>query len=326
MTLFCGGGTGGHLVIVDAVADFIEPKIYIGSKAGQDRKWFANDPRFEKKLFLDTTGVVNKRGIQKLGALVSLCKAIIKAYPHVRNSDAVFSVGGFSAAPAAIAAILARKPLYIHEQNSVVGKLNSLLKPFCKTFFHSFGNKRYSYPVKQVFFDLARDRIELKTVIFLGGSQGASGINKIALEVAKRYPFKLIHQCGDKEYEQLKKEYANIGADVELFCFSDNLAQKMKEADFAVARAGASTLWELAANRLPTLFVPYPYAASDHQFYNAKTLVDEDLAWVVRQEDFDLDFFETLSGETLLKVSKNLGGAIECGGAKKIAQIVQDGG
>jgi len=323
VVVFTGGGTGGHLVIIDSVAEHIEKKIYIGSTSGQDQKWFANDDRFIKKIFLETTGVVNKKGLAKLYSLKMLASAIKQIYPIIKQSDAVFSVGGFSAAPAAIAAIIARKPLFIHEQNSVKGRLNQLLKPFAFQFIESFGDDRTSYPVKDIYFDLARIRKKLQTIIFLGGSQGARAINTIALEVAKRYKYKIIHQCGEKDFDWLQHEYKKMNVRVDLFPFSKDLAQKMAQADFAVARAGASTLWELCANRLPTLFIPYPFAASDHQYYNAKTLVDLDCAWLVEEKRFEVEFFELLSDAMIEEKSIKLGSVIQKGGAKEIARIIK---
>lgn len=322
MVVFTGGGTGGHLAIVDSVADYIDDKIYIGSSNGQDRQWFEHDARFKEKIFLQTAGVVNKKGFAKLNSLWLLFKAVIKAIAYVKKSSGVFSVGGFSAAPASIAAIICFKPLYIHEQNSVTGKLNKLLKPFSKRFFHSFGQNRYPYPVRQIYFDTARKRDTLKTIIFLGGSQGAHAINKIALEVAKKYDYTIIHQCGKNDYEWLKQEYAKLDREIELFAFSKDLAQKLQEADLAVARAGASTLWELCACLLPALFIPYPYAASNHQYFNAKTLVDMNGAWMMEEKDFDISFFENINDEAIALKSQNLLNAIEAKGAKKIANCL----
>jgi UDP-N-acetylglucosamine--N-acetylmuramyl-(pentapeptide) pyrophosphoryl-undecaprenol N-acetylglucosamine transferase len=322
MIVFTGGGTGGHLRIVDSIANYIDEKIYIGSTSGQDKEWFANDTRFSQTVFLETTGVVNKKGFAKVRALWLQFIAVLQAVQYVKKSSGVFCVGGFSAAPAAIAAIVCFKPLYIHEQNSVTGKLNKILRPFSKKFFESFGKNRTSYPVKDIFFETARQRESLQTVIFLGGSQGARAINDIAFEVAKRYNYKIIHQCGQKDYERLKAAYEKIGREVELFTFSKQLHEKMREADLAVARAGASTLWELCANRLPTLFIPFPYAASNHQYFNAKTIVDMDAAWMVEEKDFDMKIFESIDAAALTSKSKKLFGVIDQGGAKAIAQSI----
>ncbi len=323
MILFTGGGTGGHLAIIDAVAEHIDGGVYVGSQKGQDRQWFESDPRFSEKYFLDTTGIVDKRGLDKGKALWKLIKAFFRSLGLVRKASCVFSVGGFSAAPAALAAVVLGKPLVIHEQNARQGRLNRLLRPFAAEFIESFGPKAHPYPVKKRFFQSARRRSELQTVIFLGGSQGARGINSFALEVAKRYDFTIIHQCGQRDYEWLKTEYAKLGKeDVELFAFSDALEQKMQRADFAVARAGASTLWELAANALPALFIPFPYAAGDHQYYNALFLRQKGAAWIMRQDALDVDFFAALTKEDIERASAELDSCIAPEGAEKIASLL----
>ncbi|MEJ2372199.1 MAG: glycosyltransferase, partial [Sulfurimonas sp.] len=90
---------------------------------------------------------------------------------------------------------------------------------------------------------------------------------------------------GKDDFERVKKAYDELKIEVDLFPFSKELALKMSKADFAVSRAGASTLWELCANALPTLFIPYPHAAGDHQYYNAKFIVEHELGWCEREAD-----------------------------------------
>ena len=183
-----------------------------------------------------------------------------------------------------------RKPLFIHEQNAVAGSLNRLLKPYAKRFISAYEKdcEIKGYPVKEEFFQGAHIREKLGTIIFLGGSQGAAAINNLALGVAKTLDakgIKIIHQCGEKEYERVKAEYEKMGIAVELYPFSKELAQLVSKADMAVSRAGASTLWELCANGIVTFFVPYPYAAGDHQFYNAEFVVKEQMGWCEREAE-----------------------------------------
>ena len=136
MIAITGGGTGGHLVIAKAIKEELNRRgikpIYIGSTGGQDKAWFEHDEGFEKVYFLQSQGVVNKKGLQKLLSLSNIvrsalsCRTLFKEH----NIQAVFSVGGYSAAPASFAALLFKKALFIHEQNAIEGKLNTLLKPF----------------------------------------------------------------------------------------------------------------------------------------------------------------------------------------------------
>jgi UDP-N-acetylglucosamine--N-acetylmuramyl-(pentapeptide) pyrophosphoryl-undecaprenol N-acetylglucosamine transferase len=98
----------------------------------------------------------------------------------------------------------------------------------------------------------------------------------------------------------------------------------MKEADFAIARAGASTLWELSATALPTLYIPYPYAASDHQYYNAQFLVEKDLAWLMREDAIDREKVLELLNENMEQRSRGLMEIVEKDGSKKIAKLLKD--
>jgi UDP-N-acetylglucosamine--N-acetylmuramyl-(pentapeptide) pyrophosphoryl-undecaprenol N-acetylglucosamine transferase len=295
MTLvFTGGGTGGHLVIALSLAKEARLRghkvIFIGSTSGQDRQWFGNSAVFEETYFLETTGVVNKKGFGKLIALWKILTAVIKSRGIIKalHVDAVVSVGGFSAAPAAIASVSMKRPLYIHEQNAINGKLNTLLRPYAAGFFSSYesGLGHCDYPVNELYFQQARIRTVIKTVIFLGGSQGAKFINDLALEIAawlNERGISIIHQCGTSDEERVKEAYSHLGIHAEVYGFTTQIAQLIERSDFAISRSGASTLWELCAARVPTFYIPFPFAAADHQFHNARYIVEHNVGWCERQ-------------------------------------------
>jgi len=334
MIAITGGGTGGHLVIARAITEELNRRgikpIYIGSTAGQDKSWFENASEFEATYFLESKGVVNKRGIRRLFSLMNsirlafTCKKLLKHH-HVHY---VFSVGGYSAAPASFGALLSHIPLYIHEQNAIEGKLNRLLKPFAKAFFSSYDEQatNTSYPVSNIFFQIQRKREKLETIIFLGGSQGATFINQLARSLAPLLHEKgiaIIHQTGKKDLEDMQKFYdeAHIPADV--FAFSQEIAQKLSRADFAISRSGASTLWELTAACIPALFIPFPYAAANHQYFNAKRLVDQKAALMIEQKTIDAQkVFEQIQQVNLPTISTLLSTMIQPSGAKEIVDIM----
>ena len=336
MIAITGGGTGGHLVIARAIKEELNRRgikpIYIGSTNGQDRSWFENDDGFEKTYFIDSQGVVNKKGFKKVYALFAilksalLCKKLFKEH-HI---DAVFSVGGYSAAPAALATILFRKSLFIHEQNAITGKLNHLLKPFCSAFFSSYnqrGSIYTSYPISQQFFSLQKERNELRTIIFLGGSQGASYINHLAKEMAPHLVeanIKIIHQTGSKEYQDLKLFYEENEINADVFDFSKDIPLKLSQSDFAISRAGASTLWELSASGIPALFIPLPHAANNHQFYNAQMLVNNNLALILQQhETFTAkEILENIKTFDIKRASGELMKLIQAKGARDIVDSI----
>ncbi|NOZ90889.1 MAG: undecaprenyldiphospho-muramoylpentapeptide beta-N-acetylglucosaminyltransferase [Epsilonproteobacteria bacterium] len=328
-----GGGTGGHLAIIKAVKEELTDSelIYIGSTKGQDRAWFEDDRDFQAKYFLDTQGVVNQGVLGKFKSIYMLLKATLKARAILKKSNAkvVFCVGGFSAAPTSFAAKSLKIPLIIHEQNASIGSLNRLLRPYCDAFISSYEESSpiKAYPIKKEFFQKARVRREIKTIIFLGGSQGAVAINKLAIKIAptlKEKGIKIIHQAGDRNIQEVKKQYQDIGIDATVFGFTDKLSDYMAEADFAVARAGASTLWELSAIGCPALFIPYPYAANDHQYYNAKFLEEQGVAWIIRENDITPQKVIDILDEDIESRSKKLQTLIQKDGAKEIANLLRE--
>lgn len=331
--LITGGGTGGHLAIARSLRDAAIKErhtcTFVGSTSGQDRAWFEDDKLFESVHFLETSGVVNKKGLQKLASLFMSFKAMLKALSFVKDADCVISVGGFSAAPASFAAVLLRRPYFIHEQNAAIGRLNRLLRPFTKAFFSSYEKSSLvkDYPVRASFFENAHIRKNIKTVIFLGGSQGARFINELAIKIAPIFQekgIKIIHQAGRLELDKVKDSYAALGVQVDVFDFRDDIDLLMKESDLAVSRSGASTLWELCASALPALYIPYPYAAGDHQFYNASFLLEKKASWLARQEDDPYTLLLELLDKDLSQESMTLKTLIHEDGAETIIKKVQE--
>ena len=289
-----GGGTGGHLMIAEALLEAAISRgheaIFIGSTHGQDRKYFEVGSAFSETYFLETTGVVNQKGLGKLKALSKVFRAFFKARKILKknNINATYSVGGFSAAPASFATLSLSLPLFIHEQNAVFGRLNRLLKPLATNFISAYDEDSSikGYPVKEQFYNTARVRETLEAIIFLGGSHGARAINDLALDVAEelsKRQIKIIHQAGEADYNRVQESYEELGIEVELYGFTKELPSLIARADLAISRAGASTLWELTANGCPAFYVPYPYAAGDHQYYNAKFIVDKEMGWCERE-------------------------------------------
>lgn len=313
-----GGGTGGHLMIAEALVEAAvkvgHEAIFIGSTHGQDQKYFQESSPFKAVHFFETTGVVNQKGLGKIKALFKVFKAFLKARAILKEEkiDAVYSVGGFSAAPAAFASISCGIPLFIHEQNAVYGRLNRLLKPFTKSFLSAYDADATikGYPIKEVYSQSASVRKDLKNIIFLGGSHGAKAINDLALsraEKLKEMGIYIIHQAGEADYERVKKAYEDLGVEVELYAFTKELPSLIEKADLAVSRAGASTLWELTSNGCPALYIPYPYAAGNHQYYNAKFIVDDEMGWCeLESEALPIVLDEILKKPDLETKSKKL--------------------
>ncbi len=329
-----GGGTGGHLSVAKSFIEEFYKRgykvIFIGSTKGADKQWFQDDPKLFKTYFMDTRGVVNQNLLGKFTSLYMIFKAVIKSIKIFKqnNVSKVISVGGFSAAPASFGAIISKKDFYIHEQNSVMGRLNKLTAKRAKEVFSSYSknSKVEDYPINEKFFEHSRIRDDIKTIIFLGGSQGASAINNFALKVASKLNdmnINIIHQTGKNDFENIKNEYKKLNIDADVFDFSTKLLDKMDKSDFAVSRSGASTLWELVALGIPTLFIPYPYAAANHQYYNAAYLLENDLCYLKREKELNENDLYDILKENMESKSKRLIELIHRDAVRNIVDIIE---
>ena len=329
-----GGGTGGHLSVARSFIDEFYARgykvIFIGSLKGQDKQWFENYPQLYKSFFLDTKGVVNQNLFGKLNSLFMILKAVLKSRKIIKKYEVtkVVSVGGFSAAAASFAAIVTRTDFYIHEQNSVVGRLNKLTSKYAKEVFSSYleSSKVKDYPINSKFFAYSHIRTEIKTVIFLGGSQGASSINNFAIKIApelNKRGIRIIHQTGKNDFSKIQSEYESLNIEADVFDFSKELIEKMNKADFAISRSGASTLWELVALGIPTFFIPYPYAAANHQYHNAKYLMENNLCFLQTETDLDENYFFNCLEDDIEIKSKKLIATIRKDAVKNIVDIIK---
>jgi len=305
--------------------------VYVGSSLGQDKKWFENDGDFFKRYFLQTRGVVNQNIFGKIGSLYLLAKAFLKCRQIIKELQpkVIFSVGGFSAAPMAYAARWMSIPLVIHEQNAHIGRLNQSLKPYANHFISSYLQESpiSAYPIKSEFFTKQRVRNQVKCILFLGGSQGAVAINQLALSLAPKLSqqgIKIIHQTGEGNLEEVSSQYKKLGIEAKVFDYSDKISSYMNEADLAISRAGASSLWELSANGLPAIYIPYPYAANDHQYHNAQFLLDQEVAWIMRQEAIDEAEILSITQEDMSNKSTKLMSLVEQNGDMKIAALLKE--
>jgi UDP-N-acetylglucosamine--N-acetylmuramyl-(pentapeptide) pyrophosphoryl-undecaprenol N-acetylglucosamine transferase len=330
-----GGGTGGHLSVARSLIYEFEQRgcnvIFIGSTKGADKDWFEQEEKLHKAYFLDTKGVVNQRLFGKIKSLAMIFKAMItciQIFKHY-NVSKVISVGGFSAAPASFACLFSKNDFYIHEQNSVMGKLNQITSKFAKEVFTSYDKSSLvkDYPINQKFFEHQRVRETINPLIFLGGSQGATAINEFALKIAptlEKNNINIIHQTGKNDFLKVQEHYKKLGIKALVFDFSKDILGYMNQADFAISRSGASTLWELCALGMPALYIPYPYAAKNHQYFNAKFLLDDNLCFLQTQEELSESILNDILKADIQDISQNLIKTIQKDGVKKIVSQIQN--
>jgi UDP-N-acetylglucosamine--N-acetylmuramyl-(pentapeptide) pyrophosphoryl-undecaprenol N-acetylglucosamine transferase len=336
VVLITGGGTGGHLSIAKVLIDQFKLKnikvIYVGSTNGQDKKWFENYTNIDESYFFKTQGVVNQGLFGKLKSLYLILKATLNVISIIKKNKVtkVISVGGYSASAASFAALITKKDFYIHEQNSVMGKLNQISSKWAKEIFGSYDNATYKidYPIDKKYFQIARVRTSVKKIIFLGGSQGSVAINKFAIKNAKYLidmGYEIIHQAGIKHIKNVQDEYKKQNINVDSFGFTNNLLDKLNSADIAICRAGAGTIWELSALGIPALYIPYPYAAANHQYYNAKFIEDKNLGKVVNENNISINKLMEFINSDIENKSRGLISLIKPDGiSKMLNRIISD--
>jgi UDP-N-acetylglucosamine--N-acetylmuramyl-(pentapeptide) pyrophosphoryl-undecaprenol N-acetylglucosamine transferase len=210
--------------------------------------------------------------------------------------NAIFSTGGFVAGPVMIAAALRHIPLVVMEPNMVPGFSNRKVARYVYRALVGFEATRACFPpgrsevtglpVRPEFFVVNRKTTGPFTVLITGGSRGARTLNRAARE---SWPFfheraadlRIVHQTGIAEHAALAKEFMDSGLEGEVVPFISNMACAFAQADIVIARAGAGSVNEIAAAGMPSILVPLPFAADDHQRKNAQTLVDAGAARMV---------------------------------------------
>ncbi len=268
------------------------------------------------------SGQVRGKGIRMCASLVEVAGGVIESMRLLRKirPDLVIGVGGYVSLPVGIASALMRTKLVLHEQNSVPGSTNRFLSKFAVRVFTGFkeagkvfGEQKAVFTGNPLRYDLVKRAItqramksDLSNILILGGSAGATALNDLALTLVtvvkeKRLPFRIYHQTGEKNFEKIKEKYNGLEDLVEFFPFSERIGEYYEKADFAIARAGALTVSEIACFSIPAILVPYPYAADSHQEMNAREFADAGCGIYIKEEDLDvekvLNFIRDLSSD-----------------------------
>ncbi len=307
--IIAGGGTGGHLFPGLAVAKELLNR-YPGSEiffvtAGREMETnILADAGFQRAT-VAVEGVKGRGWPEALKAMLKLPYGFGQAVNIIVrfSPDLVLGVGGYSAGPVCLAARLIGVPVAVHEQNSFPGLTNRLLSRVAHMVLISFKESRDYFPARRVFLTgnpIREDFLEGNegkgkkstsfTVLVTGGSQGARAINKAfvgALEIMRhkgRDP-EVIHQTGEKDFDWVKEEYHKRGLRGDIMPFIKDMRQAYLRADIFLGRAGAGTIFELAAMGKPSILIPYPYAANNHQETNARVLAGVGGAEVLLQEN-----------------------------------------
>ncbi|OSY87426.1 UDP-diphospho-muramoylpentapeptide beta-N-acetylglucosaminyltransferase [Tenacibaculum holothuriorum] len=332
-----GGGTGGHIYPAIAIANEIKaryPKaniLFVGAKDKMEMEKVPQAGYDIKGLWI--SGIQRKLTLKNLSFPFKLLSSLWKAGRIIKKfqPDIAIGTGGFASGPTLMMASRRGIPTVIQEQNSFPGITNKLLgkkaNKICvaydnlERFFPKDKIKKTGNPVRQdllflkdkgqegkKFFEL---NTEKKILLVLGGSLGARRINELIeanLEFFKEQEIQLIWQCGKLYFEQYKK-YNDL-ENVQVHQFLNRMDFAYASADFVVSRAGASSVSELCIVGKPTVFIPSPNVAEDHQTKNAKAIQEKDGAIMVKESELETfsEVFERLlkDEEKQQKLSENI--------------------
>lgn len=337
------GGTGGHVYPAIAVADYLQTLgwriVWLATEGGMENRLIAGKPY--SKAMMTMRGV---RGKGLLGwvllpfklalAFKQSLSALMQYQPNV-----VLGMGGFAAFPGGLMAKVMRKPLVIHEQNSVAGLTNKILSTVANevlaAFPSAFGNKAelVGNPVRDDITQLPLpvERYKARSgklrLLVVGGSLGAAALNEVLPKALATFPEaqrpEVVHQAGEKHIATLEANYQEAGVTADTKAYIKDMATLYAWADVVVCRAGALTVAELACVGVASVLVPFPHAVDDHQTTNAQYLSDSGAAVLIQQTALNVEkaseILHGLTRERCLEMATNARALAKPGATKAVA-------
>lgn len=315
--LIAGGGTAGHVFPALAVARRLVEQghdvRFAGTAGGQESRLVpAAGFEFTR---IEATPFLRKVSLRALAAPLAALRSVSRARSLVEHADVVLGMGGYVSVPVSLAALRARRPLVLHEQNAVPGLANRLLARPARTVALAFieaarllprrartivtGN-----PVREGVLAVHAERERLaeeayreleldpmrRTVVVFGGSQGALHVNRAVADAIARLDHpgtQFLLLAGAAHEDTVRAAVANARMPVRVLAFLDRMELAYAIADLVVARAGATTVAEVSVCGVPSLLIPYPYATGRHQDANAKALQRAGGATVLLDDELD---------------------------------------
>jgi UDP-N-acetylglucosamine--N-acetylmuramyl-(pentapeptide) pyrophosphoryl-undecaprenol N-acetylglucosamine transferase len=336
--ILSGGGTGGHIYPAVAIANELKlrfPTSEILFVGAQDKMEMQKVPQAGYKIEgLWIAGLQRKLTLQNFLFPFKLLSSLWKSRKIIKkfNPDVVIGTGGFASGPLLQVANSCSIPTVIQEQNSYPGITNKLLSKKANAICVAYENLNRFFPnekivftgnpVRQDLLDIDSKRVEAigyfkldaakKTLLVLGGSLGARKVNQLIekeLDFLFTNDIQVIWQCGKLYYDEYQNH--NKRTNVQVVAFIDRMDLIYAAADFVISRAGASSVSELCLVGKPTIFIPSPNVAEDHQTKNAKAIVDKKGALLIKEneldEKFETTFTDLISNEKLQReLSENI--------------------
>ena len=307
--VMAGGGTGGHILPALAVAQELRERghqvQFIGVQSGLEARLVPAEKFLIR--WIDIGGL-NRVGLwPTMKTLAKLPLSVWRASRILKQSQpsAVFSTGGYVAGPVLLAAMLGGTPIVIMEPNAIPGFTHRKMAKFVTRALVSFpetarwfpaGRTRITgLPTRREFFLLTpKPRAEMITVLITGGSQGSQRLNSAVRESWPLWSssplhgkIRLVHQTGKRMYQEIERAFRATRLSGEVAEFLPDMARVLGEADIVVARSGMGTVSELAASGKPSMLVPFPAAADDHQLKNAQVFQQAGAAKLVLDHDMN---------------------------------------
>src|SRR5579859_7853700 len=302
--LIAGGGTGGHVIPALAIARELKARhnaevLFVGTARGMENRLV---PQAGFGLMRVKVGALKNVSLMtRLRTLVDLPRSVVDARKIIKvfNPDVVVGVGGYASGPAMAAAIMMHIPTLAFEPNYVPGFANKIVGhrvsaaavhfEYTEKFFRNA--QVVGVPVRAEFFKVpSLDGNHPPTLLIFGGSQGARAINQAMVAAApavlRQIPrLQIIHQTGEREYNDVAAAYKQAGVKAEVSAFIDDMPAAFARADLLLCRSGASTVAEATAAGKPAIFVPFPLAADDHQRRNAVAIAERGAAVLIQQSE-----------------------------------------
>lgn len=294
--VIAGGGTGGHLfpgiALADAFRDLDSDAeiVFMGASGGLETRVV---PDLGYRLVtLPVRGVMNTGLMRGSMRALNMLWNIIRAYGILGklSPDLVVGVGGYASVPAVVAAALRKIPRCILEQNVIPGRASRFLARYAQRIYLGFPTLKPEFPPGKTMItgnpirsqSLAADHVkeftgESRTLLILGGSQGAAQLNDLAMQIvpdlmAGNSSLSVVHQTGLEQEQTVREHYIARNVSVEVVPFIEKMGEYYSRADLCLSRAGAMAVSELAAAGVPSVLIPYPHAVSDHQRANGRWL------------------------------------------------------
>jgi len=300
--------TGGHIFPAIAVGNEItrlgHEVVFMGT--GEPIEVDALKTSKFKNFVLVMEGFRGKNFFSKIKSLMLIPKSIFSTIRIVRKEriDAMVGFGGFITVPIGLAFFLLRKPIFIHEQNSILGSANKLLSKVATINFTAFplnisikNNIICGNPIRESFKSFSEE-IEndgFIKIYITGGSQGAEYINTELPKSLKKFKHQVLikHQCGKDKKDLVNDLYKKFKINAEVMEFYNSPESQIKWSDFVISRSGALTISEVTSMSRGLLMIPLPSSIDNHQFYNAKHIEKINMGFIHEQKDG----FEDLSSK-----------------------------